>query len=58
MRSQKGITLITLVATIVVLIILAGITIYSSIDNYKIMRYENYIAQLEELQLAVEKMSE
>ena len=58
MRSQKGITLITLVVTIVVLIILAGITIYSSIDNYKRMRYENYIAQLEELQLAVEKVSE
>lgn len=58
MRKQNGITLIFLTVTVVILLILAGITITSSIDMYKKMKYENYIAQLEELQGAVDKMCE
>lgn len=58
MKKQEGITLIFLTVTIVILLILAGIVITSSIDMYKKMRYENYIAQLEELQGAVDKMCE
>ena len=58
MRNQKGVTLVTLVVTIIVLMILATITIYNSIEMYERMRYENFLAQLEELQLVVDKMCE
>lgn len=58
MRKQEGVTLIFLAVTIIVLCILAGITISSSIDMFKKIRYENYITQLEELQSAVDKMCE
>lgn len=58
MKKQEGITLIFLTVTIVILLVLAGIVITSSIDMYKKMRYENYLAQLEELQGAVDKICE
>ncbi len=58
MKSQKGVTLIFLVVTVVILLILAGITITSSINMYRKMQYENFLAQLEELQSAVDKMCE
>lgn len=58
MKNQKGVTLIFLVVTIMILITIAGLTVTSSIELYKKMRYENFIAKLEELQGAVDKMCE
>ena len=58
MRNKKGVTLIFLVVTVIILLMMAGITITSSISLYKKMKYEKFIAQLEELQGAVDKMCE
>ena len=58
MRNQSGITLVALIVTVIILIIIATITVYNSIDMNKSMEYENYIAQLEELQSAVDKICE
>ena len=58
MRNKKGVTLIFLVVTVIILLVIAGITITSSVSLYKKMKYEKFIAQLEELQGAVDKMCE
>lgn len=58
MKKQSGVTLITLAITIVVLGILATITIINSVDTYLRMNFENYLAQLDELQAAVDNMCE
>ena len=58
MREQKGVTLVFLVVTIIILLMIAGITMTTSINLYKKMKYESFIAQLEEIQGAVDKMCE
>lgn len=58
MRNQKGITLVYLVVTIIILIILASITITASLSSYKNMKYELVKAELEEIQEAVVEMIE
>lgn len=58
MRSQKGITLITLAISVVILLIISSITIVNSIELYEQMNYEAFQAELEEVQAAVDKICE
>lgn len=58
MKNQNGVTLIALVGTILILLILASITITTSIQSYKQMRFETFKAELNEVQLKVDEICE
>ncbi len=58
MGNQKGITMVSLVITIIIMLIIASITIVSSIKAYNMMRYETFQAELEEVQSAVNELCE
>lgn len=58
MRNQNGITLITLLISIILLMIIATITVFNSVELYEQMRYETFKAQLKEMQAAVDKVCE
>ena len=42
MRNQRGITIVSLVITIVIMFIIASITITNSIGAYKTMAYQTF----------------
>lgn len=50
MKSNKGITLISLTVTIILIIILAGTITYSGIHVYENMRLENFTAEMKIIQ--------
>ena len=58
MRNNRGVTIVALAATIIILIILASMTIITSMDAYNQMQYESFKAELEELQKAVDVIAE
>ncbi|MCI9016277.1 MAG: LamG domain-containing protein [Clostridia bacterium] len=53
MKSQKGITLLTLIITIIVILILAGITITSGTDALKTSKKTAFISELEMVQAKI-----
>jgi Tfp pilus assembly protein PilE len=57
MSNSKGVTLISIVVTITVLIILASITAVASKDAYTQMKFEKFKAKLEEVQKKVDEIS-
>lgn len=58
MKNQKGITLITLVITIVVMIIIAGVTTYSGLESIKSAQTTIFIQELEMIQAKVNVINE
>lgn len=58
MRNQKGVTVVSLIVTVVVMLIIASVTITASLSSYKTMRYQTFMAELEEVQSAVNETSE
>lgn len=58
MENQKGITLITLVITIVVMIIIAGVATYSGIESVKSAQITAFKAELEMIQAKVNVIHE
>lgn len=56
MKDQKGVTMIMLVAIIAILIILASVTIVSSLNAYRQMRYNTFTAVMDEVQGKVDEI--
>lgn len=54
MKNESGVTLVSLVITIILIFILASITTYSGIEAYKDMKKENYVAKLKVIQEKVD----
>lgn len=46
MRNEDGVTLVTLMVTIILIIIIASIGIYTGIEAYKTMQIQNFSAQM------------
>ena len=42
MKNENGVTMVSLVVTIILMVILASVTTYSGIESYKDMKKENY----------------
>ena len=57
MKNNKGITLISLVASIILLLILAATTISTSMNAYKQMEFEGSKAELEEVQKLTDEIA-
>ena len=53
LKQNKGITMISLVVTVIVLMILASITTYSGISTAKESRYYNAVHQMKVMQSEV-----
>ena len=58
MRNKRGVTIVFLVITIVIMFIIASITITSSIGAYRTMVYQTFKTELEEIQEAVNETCE
>ena len=50
MRSSRGITMLSLIATILIMIIITSITIFTTIQSYDQMKFETFKAELQEIQ--------
>lgn len=57
MRSNKGITLVSLLASLILIIILAATTIVTSMNAYNQMKFEGAKAELEEVQKLVDEIA-
>lgn len=57
MKNNKGITLISLVSSILLLFILAATTVTTSMNAYKQMKFEGAKAELEEVQKLVDEIA-
>lgn len=57
MRSNKGITLISLISSLLLLLILAATTIATSMNAYNQMKFEGEKAELEEVQKLVDEIA-
>ena len=55
MKSNKGITLISLIASVLLIIILAATTVVTSMNAYNQMKFEGAKAELEEVQKLVDE---
>lgn len=55
-KNDKGITLIALVVTIIILLILASVTTYSGIDAYKRAKVTNFVTQMQLLQAKIDDL--
>ena len=55
MKDQKGITLISLVMTIILIMILASVGTYTGLETYENMRVEAFVAKMKTVQEAVDK---
>ncbi len=58
MRSEKGITLTSLVATVIVLSILASVATFSGLQAYRDAQIENYVAKMKVIQRRVDLISD
>jgi Tfp pilus assembly protein PilE len=54
MKKEDGVTLVSLVATVIVMLILATVTTYSGIESYKEAKKENFIAKMKVIQEKVD----
>ena len=50
MKNQKGITLVSLVVTIILLFVLASITTSAGLDSYRTMQVQTFVAKMKVLQ--------
>ncbi|MBR2289355.1 MAG: hypothetical protein IJ867_01730 [Clostridia bacterium] len=57
MKNNKGITLVSLVASVILIVILAATTIVTSMNAYNQMKFEGAKAELEEMQKLVEEIA-
>ena len=57
MENNKGITLITLVTSIILLIIIASITILTNIDAFNYMRFEGEKTEIEQMEKLVDEIA-
>lgn len=57
MKNNKGITLISLISSVVLIFILASITVITSTNSYKQMKFEGAKAELEEMQKLVDEIA-
>ena len=57
MKSNKGITLISLIASLLLVIILAAATITTSMNAYNQMKFEGAKAELEEIQKLIDEIA-
>ena len=55
MRSEKGVTLLMLVITVIITLIIAGSAVYSGIETYKGMRVKTFSEQLSIVKERVKK---
>lgn len=55
-KSQKGITLVALIITIILMLILTGVTVYSGIDSYKNAQVSKFVAQMQLIQEKVDNI--
>ena len=58
MRKNKGITMMSLVITIVVLLLLSTMTINLSFDAYNIVKEQNFVAKMKVIQSKVDNIAE
>lgn len=58
MSNQKGITLVSLVMTIILIIIIAGIGTYTGVESYNNMKVQTFVAKMITIQEAVNKLCE
>ena len=58
MKNSKGITLITLVVTIFILLLLSSTLILSSRGTYSIIKLQNFISKMKIIQAKVDELSE
>lgn len=56
MKNQNGITLISLVMTIILIMILASVGTYTGFETYENMRVEAFVAKMKTVQEAVDKL--
>ena len=57
-KDNKGITLITLVVTIIIMLILTSVTIYTGIDTYKSTQVNKFVTQMQLLQAKIDDLVE
>ena len=56
MNSNKGITLISLISSVILILILASITIVTSVSAYNKMKFEGAKAEIEQMQKLVDEI--
>lgn len=54
MKNEKGITLISLVTTVILIIILASIGTYTGVESYNSMRVQAFVSKMITLQEKVD----
>lgn len=57
-KSEKGITMMTLVVTIIILLIVSSTMIYSGINTYQSMIKQNFLAEMRLVQAEVNKFAD
>ena len=58
MKKDSGITMITLVTTIVVLLILSSITVRLSVSTYETVKVQNFVSKLKVIQGKVDNIAQ
>lgn len=58
MRDQKGITLVTLMLTMIIIFIIGAISVYTGVDAYRTIRIQNFTAQMRVVQERVNLICE
>ncbi len=57
MKNNKGVTLISLITSVVLLIIIAGLTISTSVSSFNQMKFEGKKSEIEEMQKLVDEIA-
>ena len=57
MKNKKGITMVSLVVTITILLLLSTVTINVTLDTYRMANVQNYIAKMKVIQGKVDNIS-
>lgn len=55
-KNNKGITLVALIITVIIMLILASITVYTGADTYKHARVMEYVQQMQLIQSKVDEI--
>lgn len=58
MRNKKGITLLSLVITIILMLILATVSISAGIESYNTMKVQSFVGKMSTVQEALDKLCE
>lgn len=57
-KDNKGITLVSLIITIIIMSILVSVVTYSGIDTYRNAKITNFVAQMQLIQTKVDELVE